>query len=95
MANFLLGLILGSMSKNKSNVYRPISVTPPKPKLPPIPRKASKSIISLKFCKGFDWNNIEIIELNSFEEFFCFYQENHDKGCIYDVNLIGGSHELG
>ena len=89
MANFLLGLIVGSMSskKNKSNVYGSKSITPPKPPLPPIPRKVSKNIISLKFCKEFNWNNIEIIELNSFEEFFYFYMENYDKGFIYDVKL--------
>lgn len=89
MVNFLLGLIVGSMnSKNtKSNGYGPISVVPPKPPLPPIPSKISNKTISLKFCKDFDWSNIGIIELNSFEEFFYFYQENHDKGCIYDVEL--------
>ncbi|WP_158220081.1 hypothetical protein [Tissierella sp. P1] len=45
-------------------------------------------MIELKFCKEFDWNNIEIIELNSFEEFFYFYVGNHDKGYIYDMKLI-------
>lgn len=44
-------------------------------------------MIILKFCKDFDWNNIEIIELNSFEEFFCFFIENSEKGLIYDVKL--------
>lgn len=44
-------------------------------------------MITLKFVKEFNWNNIEIIELNSYREFFIFYQENHDKGCIYDVKL--------
>lgn len=102
MANFLLGLIVGSMSKNKSNKYGPKSVTPPKPKLPPIPNKIgtnpspkSKSpgppgnnkLIELTFCKEFDISNIEIIELRSYEDFFNFYIENHDKGCIYDVKL--------
>lgn len=52
-------------------------------------------MITLKFCKDFDWNNVEIIELNSFEEFFYFYQENHDKGCIYDVKLKGDVYGLG
>lgn len=46
-------------------------------------------MIELKFCKGFDWNNIEIIKLNSFEEFFYFYLEHYEKGLIYDVKLIG------
>jgi hypothetical protein len=86
MSKFILGLIVGLMSK-KSNGYGHQSVTPPKPPLPPLPRKVSKKNISLKFCKGFGWNNIEIIELNSFEEFFYFYQENHDKGLIYNVRL--------
>lgn len=44
-------------------------------------------MITLKFCKGFNWNDIEIIELNSYREFFIFYMENHDKGIIYDVKL--------
>lgn len=47
-------------------------------------------MITLKFCKGFDWNNIRIVELNSYREFFIFYMENHDKGLIYDVKLIEG-----
>lgn len=105
MTNFLLGLIVGSISSknNKSNKYGPKSVTAPKPKLPPrpstniginpLPKSKSpgppggNNMITLKFCKEFNWNNIEIIELNSYKEFFIFYQENHDKGCIYDVNL--------
>lgn len=84
-----MGLIIGSMSStnDKSNGYGSKSVSAPKPKLPHPPRKTSKKFISLKFCKGFDWNNIEIIELNSYREFFIFYQENHNKGCIYDVKL--------
>lgn len=44
-------------------------------------------MIVLKFAKEFNWNDIETIELNSFKEFFIFYQDNHDKGCIYDVKL--------
>lgn len=94
MASFLFGLIVGSMSSksNKSGGYGPKSVTPPKPKLPPRPITNYNNLISLKFCKGFDWSDIEIIELNSYREFFLFYQENHDKGCIYDVKLkqMGG-----
>ncbi len=46
-------------------------------------------MIILKFCKGFDWNNIEMIELHSYKEFFIFYMKNHDKGLIYDVKLAG------
>lgn len=90
MTNFLLGLIVGSTSSknNKSNGYRSKSVTPPKPPLPPPPKSLSNNIlIELKFCEGFDWNNIEIVELNSYKEFFIFYQENHDKGLIYDIEL--------
>lgn len=45
-------------------------------------------MITLKFCKEFNLDNIEIITLNSFEEFFYFYKENYDKGCIYDVKSI-------
>ncbi|WP_310443750.1 hypothetical protein [Tissierella sp.] len=52
-------------------------------------------MITLKFCKEFDWNNVKIIELNSFKEFFYFYQENHDKGLIYDVKLRGVANEMG
>lgn len=44
-------------------------------------------MITLKFAKEFDWNDIETIELNSFEEFFFYYMKNHDKGCIYDVKV--------
>lgn len=51
-------------------------------------------MITLKFCKDFDWNNIEIVELNSFEEFFYFYMENHDKGLIYDVKLVGDNNDI-
>ena len=89
MANFITGLIIGSMiSKNKSNGCGPKSIIAPKPKLPPLPSvnigtnpppegkstgppgSSLNKIISLKFCKAFDWNNIEIVELDSFEEFF-------------------------
>ncbi|MSU01951.1 hypothetical protein [Tissierella pigra] len=94
MDKFIFGLIVGSMRK-KSNGYENQSVTPPKPPLPPIPNKISKRIISLKFCKEFDWNSMEIIELNSYREFFIFYIENHDKGYIYDVKLRGVANELG
>lgn len=52
-------------------------------------------MITLKFCKELNWYKIEIIELNSFEEFFYFYQENYDKGLIYDVELRGTAYELG
>ena len=48
-------------------------------------------MITLKFSRGFDWNNIEIVELNSFEEFFYFYLEHYEKGCIFDVKLIEGA----
>lgn len=46
-------------------------------------------MIELKFIEGFDLSKIKIIELKSFEDFFNFYQENHDKGCIYDVKIVG------
>lgn len=45
-------------------------------------------MITLKFCRGFDWYNIEIIELESYRDFFLFYIKNHDKGIIYDVELV-------
>lgn len=57
---------------------------------PPLPSGIRNALITLEFCKDFDINNIEIVKLNSFEEFFLFYMENHDKGCIYDVRLIKG-----
>lgn len=44
--------------------------------------------IILSFCKEFDWNNVELIELHSFEEFFWFYVKNCEKGLIYDVKLV-------
>lgn len=44
-------------------------------------------MITLKFCKEYDWDNIEVIELNSFKEFFYFYIDNCEKGFIYDVKL--------
>lgn len=47
-------------------------------------------MITLLFCKEFNLDNIELIELKSFEDFFYFYQENYDKGLIYDVKLKEG-----
>lgn len=47
-------------------------------------------MITLKFCKNYDWNNIKIVELNSFEEFFYFVKEHNEKGHIYDIKLIEG-----
>jgi len=49
-------------------------------------------MITLKFCKDFDWKKIEIIELNSFEEFFYFVKEHNEKGHIYDIKLIEGDY---
>lgn len=48
-------------------------------------------MIELKFIEGYDLTKTKIIELASFEAFFNFYLENHDKGCIYDVKLIENS----
>lgn len=45
-------------------------------------------MIELKFIIGYDLTKTKIIVLKSFEDFFKFYMENHDKGCIYDVKLI-------
>ncbi len=44
-------------------------------------------MIKLKFCKWYDWNNLEIIKFASYKEFFDFYIENADKGCIFDVKI--------
>lgn len=44
-------------------------------------------MIKLKFCKWYDWDNLEIIELETYKEFFDFYIENADKGCIFDVKI--------
>lgn len=53
-------------------------------------------MITLKFCKEFNLDNIEFIELKSFEDFFYFYQRNYDKGLIYDVKLkYGGNTDEG
>lgn len=103
MTNFLLGLIVVSMigKNNKLNEYGSKSITPSKPKLPPILNTkvgtnppGNNKLIELTFCKEFDISNIEIIELRSYEDFFNFYIENHDKGCIYDVKLRGAANEL-
>ena len=42
-------------------------------------------MITLKFCKWHDWNNLEIFELKTYQEFFDFYVENAENGCIFDV----------
>ena len=46
-------------------------------------------MITLKFCRGCEWGNTEYVELKSYKDFFLFYMENHDKGIIYDVELVG------
>jgi|GEM_PF-6418159 len=50
--------------------------------------------IILSFCKEFDWNNVELIELHSFEEFFWFFVKNSEKGLIYDVKLVGDCNDI-
>lgn len=42
-------------------------------------------MITLKFCKWFEWRNLEVIELETYKDFFKFYVENSEKGCIFDV----------
>ena len=65
----------------------------PAPKVmpPPLPKNktsTSNKMIEIKFIEGFDLSKTKIIELKSYQDFFNFYQENHDKGCIYDVKII-------
>ena len=50
--------------------------------------------ITLKFCRGFDWYNVELVELNSFKEFFWFFVRNSEKGLIYDVKLVGDCNDI-
>lgn len=45
-------------------------------------------MIILKFCKWHELKNLKIIKLRTYKEFFDFYIENHEKGCIFDVKLV-------
>lgn len=42
-------------------------------------------MITLKFSKFHNWNNLEVVELETFKDFFDFYIKNSSKGLIYDV----------
>ena len=46
-------------------------------------------MITLKFCKWHEWQNLEVVELQTYKEFFEFYVENYEKGCIFDVQNGG------
>lgn len=52
------------------------------------------SMITLKFCKWCEWQNLEVIELQTYKEFFDFYIENAEKGCIFDVQVEEGKNKL-
>ncbi|WP_157833846.1 hypothetical protein [Ruminiclostridium josui] len=48
-------------------------------------------MITLKFSKHHNWNNLEVIELKTFKDFFDFYIKNYNKGLIYDVKDDGAT----
>ncbi len=48
-------------------------------------------MIKLNFCKWCKWLNLEIVELQSYKDFFRFYLENAEKGCIFDVEDDGNT----
>lgn len=48
-------------------------------------------MIKLQFCKWHDWNNLKVIELHSYKEFFEFFLKNHQEGCIWDVKDDGNT----
>lgn len=77
-------------NSNNGNYYEARSFSPPKPKLPPKPNKSCKQVISLKYAIGFNWNNIEIIILDSYKQFFEFYITHNEEGYIFDVEICKG-----
>lgn len=77
-------------NSNDSNYYGARSFSAPKPKLPPRLNKSYKQVISLKYAIGFNWNNIEIITLDSYKQFFEFYVTHNEEGCIFDVEVCKG-----
>ncbi len=48
-------------------------------------------MITLKFCKWCEWQNLEIIRLKTYKEFFNFYVRNAERGCIFDVKDDGNT----
>lgn len=48
-------------------------------------------MITVKFCKFHKWNNLEVIELKTFRDFFDFYIKNAKKGLIFDVKDDGNT----
>ncbi|OPX46414.1 hypothetical protein CLHUN_02300 [Ruminiclostridium hungatei] len=42
-------------------------------------------MIKLCFCKWHEWQNLEVVELKTYKDFFDFYIKNSGKGCIFDV----------
>lgn len=48
-------------------------------------------MIRINFCKWHEWQNLEVVELQTYKEFFDFYVANSDKGCILDVRDDGNT----
>jgi hypothetical protein len=46
-------------------------------------------MITLKFCKWCEWQNLEVVELETYKDFFEYYYKNSGKGCIFDVKDDG------
>jgi hypothetical protein len=42
-------------------------------------------MITVKFFRGCNWDKLETPEFKTYKEFFDFYVENSDMGCIFDV----------
>jgi hypothetical protein len=46
-------------------------------------------MIKLKFSKWCKTNNFDILEFNTYKEFFEFFIKNYQKGCIHSVEDDG------
>jgi len=42
-------------------------------------------MITLNFSKFYKWQNLEVVELKSYKDFFDFYIKSSKKGLIFNV----------
>lgn len=45
-------------------------------------------MIVFKYCRNYDLDNLEVVELKTYKDFFDFFVEHYQKGAIYDVQEV-------